>query len=99
MTINEFKQIVAGSEMLAVWWTAADGDGGHIWMIEYCEYFLARNFVYLYPHYLQKPENYLLCADILDAGWVDSEIFVVVDGDKYPIKQVNLNKNWVEIVA
>lgn len=99
MTINEFKQVVAGSEMLAVWWTAADGDGGHSRMIEDSEYFQTRDLVYLYPHDLLRPQDFLLCADILDAGYDDSTIFIVVDGDKYPIKQVNLNKNWVEIVA
>lgn len=99
MTINEFQKIVAGSDSLPVWWTAADWDGGHSRLIEDYEHFPARNFVCLYPHDLRKPADFLLCADILDAGYDDSTIFIVVDGDKYPIQKVNVEKGWVEIVA
>lgn len=97
MTINEFKQVVAGSDSLPVWWTAADGDGGHSRLIE--DFICFEDEVCLYPHDLEKPTEFLRSCDIIYEAYDDSEIFVVVDGDKYPIKQVNLNKNWVEIVA
>lgn len=97
MTINEFQKAVADSDSLPVWWTAADGDGGHSRLIEDFECF--EDGVCLYPHDLEKPTEFLRSCDIIYAAYGNSEIFVAVDGNEYPIKQVNLNKSWIEIVA
>jgi len=97
MTIGQFKKIVSGNDALPVWWTAADDDGGHSRLIEDYEHF--ENGVCLYPHDLLKPRDFLIGCDIIYAAYDDSEIFVVVDGNEYPIKKVNVDKSWIEIVA